>query len=228
MSMKNLLKVTVLALIILGCASNQIDRDQSKKHFVRYGETIIFIAWRYGIDHQDLISWNNLTNEGLIYPGQILDLEPPQNFTRVNRKKESEKKPAVKTNKDSIQSNRDGWDLPTDGKIISKYNSNSATMSGIVVDGVIGQDILASSSGEVVYAGNDLPGFGQLIIIKHSETFLSAYGYNQDVYVNEGQNVKKGQKIASMGFNSNQVPCLYFEIRRSGKPIDPLILLSSS
>ena len=101
-------------------------------------------------------------------------------------------------------------------------------MSGIVVDGVIGQDILASSSGEVVYAGNDLPGFGQLIIIKHSETFLSAYGYNQDVYVNEGQNVKKGQKIASMGFNSNQEPCLYFEIRRSGKPIDPLILLSSS
>ncbi len=143
-------------------------------------------------------------------------------------KKESEKKPAVRKIKDSIQSNRDGWDLPTDGKIISKYNSNSATMSGIVVDGVIGQDILASSSGEVVYAGNDLPGFGQLIIIKHSETFLSAYGYNQDVYVNEGQNVKKGQKIASMGLNSNQVPCLYFEIRRSGKPIDPLILLSSS
>ena len=143
-------------------------------------------------------------------------------------KKESEKKPAVRKIKDSIQSNRDGWDLPTDGKIISKYNSNSATMSGIVVDGVIGQDILASSSGEVVYAGNDLPGFGQLIIIKHSETFLSAYGYNQDVYVNEGQNVKKGQKIASMGLNSNQVPCLYFEIRRSGKPIDPLLLLSSS
>ena len=226
--MKNLLKVTILALIISGCASNQIDRDQSKKHFVRYGETIIFIAWRYGIDHQDLISWNNLTNEGLIYPGQILDLESPQNFTQVIRKKESEKKPAVKTNKDSIQSNLNGWDLPTDGKIISKYNSNSATMSGIVVDGVIGQDILASSSGEVVYAGNDLPGFGQLIIIKHSETFLSAYGYNQDVYVNEGQNVKKGQKIASMGLNSSQVPCLYFEIRRSGKPIDPLILLSSS
>ena len=95
--MKNLLKVTILSLIISGCASNQIDRDQSKKHFVRYGETIIFIAWRYGIDHQDLISWNNLTNEGLIYPGQILGLEPPQNFTRVNRKKESEEKPAVKT-----------------------------------------------------------------------------------------------------------------------------------
>ena len=89
--MKNLLKVTVLALIISGCASSQIDHDQSKRHFVRYGETIIFIAWRYGIDHQDLISWNNLTNEGLIYPGQILDLEPPQNFTRVNRKKESER-----------------------------------------------------------------------------------------------------------------------------------------
>ena len=68
-------------------------------------------------------------------------------------------------------------------------------------------NILASSSGEVVYAGNDLPGFGQLTIIKHSETFLSAYGYNQDVYVNEGQNVKKGQKIASMGVR-NQIKCL--------------------
>ena len=226
--MKTLLNLTVLALIISGCASSQIDHDQSKRHFVRYGETIIFIAWRYGIDHQDLISWNNLTNEGLIYPGQILDIEQPQNYAQVNRKKENKNKPAAQAVKDIIQTNRDGWDLPTKGKIVTKYNSNSSTMSGIVVDGVIGQDIIASSSGEVVYAGNDLPGFGQLIIIKHSETFLSAYGYNQDVYVNEGQNVKKGQKIASMGLNSNQVPCLYFEIRRSGKPIDPLILLSSS
>jgi len=226
--MKNLIKLAVLALIFSGCASNHIDHYQSKRHFVRYGETIIFIAWRYGIDHQDLINWNNLTNEGLIYPGQVLDLEQPQNYAQVNRKKYNENKTTAIVIKESSQTNHDGWDLPTKGKIISKYNSDSSTLSGIIVDGVIGQDILASSSGEVVYAGNDLPGYGQLIIIKHSETFLSAYGYNQDIYVNEGQNVTKGQKIASMGLNSNQVPCLYFEIRRSGKPIDPLMLVSSS
>jgi lipoprotein NlpD len=92
--------------------------------------------------------------------------------------------------------------------------------------GELGQDIRAAGTGRVVYIGNGLRGYGNLIIIKHDETFLSAYAHAREVLVHEGQEVLRGQDIAQMGEGPHQSPALYFEIRLNGKPVDPLPYLS--
>jgi lipoprotein NlpD len=96
---------------------------------------------------------------------------------------------------------------------------------GILLPGRLGQDIRAASSGRVVYNGTGIRGYGNLIIIKHGENLLSAYAHNRESLVREGQEVTLGEVIAHMGEGAPQKPVLYFEIRRNGKPIDPLALL---
>ena len=91
----------------------------------------------------------------------------------------------------------------------------------MLIDGRAGQPIVAAASGRVVYAGGGLIGYGQLIILKHNDTYLSAYGYNAKLLVKEGQVVKKGQQIATMGEGPERKPRLHFEIRRNGKPVNP-------
>jgi lipoprotein NlpD len=96
---------------------------------------------------------------------------------------------------------------------------------GILLSGRLGQDVRAATAGRVVYSGNGLRGYGNLIIIKHAETLLSAYAHNREMLVHDGEEVGTGQVIAHMGAGPNQAPVLYFEIRRNGKPIDPLPFL---
>jgi len=112
------------------------------------------------------------------------------------------------------------WALPTQGKIIGRF-SESDNRKGIDIAGNRGQPILASASGKVVYSGNGLRGYGKLIIIKHNNTFLSAYAHNDKLLVKEGQNVTLGQKIAEMGNTDASQVELHFEVRRFGKPVDP-------
>jgi len=112
------------------------------------------------------------------------------------------------------------WALPTQGKIIGQF-SESDNRKGIDIAGKRGQPILASASGKVVYSGNGLRGYGKLIIIKHNNTFLSAYAHNDKVLVKEGQSVTLGQKIAEMGNTDASRVELHFEVRRFGKPVDP-------
>ena len=99
---------------------------------------------------------------------------------------------------------------------------------GILLPGSAGQNIRAAAAGRVVYTGSGIRGYGQLVIIKHSDLLLSAYAYNQDVLVSEGQEVTAGQTVAHMGQGPRHTPVLYFEIRLNGKPIDPLPLLPKS
>ena len=129
---------------------------------------------------------------------------------------------------EKIDSKKINWVLPTDGEILSKFSKNSNFSGGILMGGVLGQSIVAASDGRVVYAGNGLIGYGQLIIIEHSKVYLSAYGYNQRIIVSEGDLIKKGQEIATMGLGPEQTPRLYFEVRRNTKPIDPVQFLSKS
>lgn len=116
------------------------------------------------------------------------------------------------------------WISPTYGKIVQKF---SATTKGVDYTGDVEQSIVAVNDGKVVYSGNGLKGYGNLIIIKHDKTYLSAYADNQNNLVKEGDLVKRGQKIATMG-KVNGKPLLHFEIRQNGKPIDPVILLQGS
>ena len=126
--------------------------------------------------------------------------------------------------KRAIQSNAK-WRLPTKGNVIKQFKKKSSTSSGILFDGILGQAVIVSSDGEVVYAGNGLSGFGQLVIVKHNDVFLSAYGYNETIQVNSGDFIKQGQQIATMGLGPTKSPQLYFEIRQSGDPIDPMKLI---
>jgi len=112
------------------------------------------------------------------------------------------------------------WAWPAAGKVIAGF-SETANLKGIDIAGKAGQPVVASGPGKVVYAGNGLRGYGKLIIIKHNNTFLSAYAHNREILVKEGQQVAKGQKIAEMGDSDADQVKLHFEIRRFGKPVDP-------
>jgi lipoprotein NlpD len=113
-----------------------------------------------------------------------------------------------------------GWIWPATGKIVAGF-SESANLKGIDIAGKAGQPVVASAAGKVVYAGSGLRGYGKLIIVKHNNTFLSAYAHNREIAVKEGQQVAKGQKIAEMGDTDADQVKLHFEIRRLGKPVDP-------
>ncbi len=113
-----------------------------------------------------------------------------------------------------------GWIWPATGKVVAGF-SESANLKGIDIAGKAGQPVLASAAGKVVYAGTGLRGYGKLIIVKHNNTFLSAYAHNREIDVKEGQQVAKGQKIAEMGDTDADQVMLHFEIRRLGKPVDP-------
>jgi lipoprotein NlpD len=118
-----------------------------------------------------------------------------------------------------------GWAWPATGVLIGKFASNGSLNKGIDIAGDLGQPVFAASDGSVVYAGSGLRGYGELVIIKHSDTYVSAYGHNRRLLVREGQQVKVGQTIAEMGSTGTDRVKLHFEIRRQGKPVDPLQFL---
>lgn len=118
-----------------------------------------------------------------------------------------------------------GWIWPTPGKVVGTYAAGDPTRQGIDIAGEAGQPVRAARDGEVVYSGAGLIGYGELIIVKHSPELLSAYGHNRVRLVKEGDKVKSGQKIAEMGKNAANRVLLHFEVRKNGKPVDPLPLL---
>jgi lipoprotein NlpD len=118
------------------------------------------------------------------------------------------------------------WQWPTAGTVVSTFGSSAGIPSGIGIGGRIGQPVEAAASGRVVYAGSGLIGYGQLVIIRHNDTYLTAYGHNRRLLVEQGDTVARGQKIAEMGYGPKREPRLHFEIRRNGTPVDPLAYLS--
>jgi lipoprotein NlpD len=112
------------------------------------------------------------------------------------------------------------WIWPANGKVISSFNE-AANLKGIAIAGKLGQPVVASAPGRVIFSGTGIRGFGKLIVIKHNNTFLSVYAHNHALLVKEGQTVAKGQKIAEMGSTDTDQVKLHFEIRRFGKPVDP-------
>ncbi len=137
-----------------------------------------------------------------------------------------EEKPATQVaNLPAPAAGKNGWGWPASGKLISTFSAAAATRQGIDVSGTLGEPVRAAKTGEVVYSGRGIIGYGELIVIKHDDSTLTAYGHNRKRLVKEGQKVSQGQTIAELGSDPQGRPMLHFEVRRNGKPIDPLSVL---
>lgn len=189
-------------------------------HTVRAGETLFSIASRYGLGISELAVWNDLGDGTLIRVGQRLRLSPAGGMSS------SSSGPVAPAGSEPPPR----WQWPVSGPVLARYGESPLTASGIQLGGRPGDGIRAAAGGQVVYAGNGLKGYGELLIIKHSPTWLSAYGYNQALLVREGDQVAAGQPIARMGegpgvTGASRRAALHFEIRRNGTPLDPLTQL---
>ena len=193
------------------------DYTPGQSHVVRSGETLSIIAARYGKDYRDLARWNGLGDGSLIYPGQVIRLTRPGGGTAARSASRPAPRPAAPLPSDPAPD----WYWPTNGRIVAEFNGKGSSGSGLLIAGKAGQPVRAAASGKVVYSGGGLIGYGQLIIVKHNNTYLSAYGHNASLLVKEGESIRKGQRIATMGEGPGQEPRLHFEIRRNGKPVDP-------
>jgi lipoprotein NlpD len=210
----------VCMLVVLSACGSQSSWDSApSQHIVRSGETLFSIAWRYGKDPADVARWNRLGDGSLIFPGQTLRLTPPTGgSTRASAPARRSSTPSLP----EIPSQPSPkWMWPTNGRIDVEFGGKPGSGTGVLINGRPGQAIQAAAPGRVVYAGSGLVGYGQLIIVKHNDTYLSAYGYNASLLVKEGQSITKGQKIATMGEGPERKARLHFEIRRNGKPVNP-------
>ncbi len=216
-------------------------QPESEYRTVVRGDTLYSIAWEAGRDYKGLAALNNIPPPYTIRPGQQIRLYPPpaaavsekppekppaKRPEKIEKPAQAEsKKPPTETT--ASASPKSGarefgpWGWPAQGKILGQYSENG-TRKGLDIGAARGQPVLAAADGRVVYQGSGLRGYGQLIIVKHSEEFLSAYAHNDRMYVKEGDVVKRGQKIATVGSTGTDRVKLHFEIRRNGVPVDPL------
>ena len=207
------------ALLVTACGPSSLwDQPPEDRHIVRTGETLFTIAWRYGKDHRDLARWNDLGDGSLIFPGQVIRLTRPPSGASP---RSTTSKPAARPLPEVKTQPPPRWAWPTRGSIVAEFEDRPGGGTGLVIAGSTGQVVRAAAAGRVVYSGGGLIGYGQLIILKHNDTYLSAYGHNASLLVKEGDNIKKGQRIATMGGGPGQEPRLHFEIRRNGKPVNP-------
>ena len=208
---------------------------------VKPGDTLIRIGLDTGQNWRDIARWSSLENPNVIEVGQVLRVVPPSSdnplvvtrpvnsgsaVTQTTATAAAAAQPArapasaaspsaaATAGEDDI-----AWIWPAQGSLIAGFDE--AKNKGFDISGKAGDPILASADGRVVYAGAGLRGYGNLIILKHNNTFLTAYAHNQTLLVKEDQTVKKGQKIAEMGNSDADRVKLHFEIRRQGKPVDP-------
>jgi len=215
-------------------------------YMVKPGDRLIRIALENGQAWRDLARWNGLENPDLIEVGQVLRVIPPASdstqSTQSNQvvtrpvtpgsvstapvQPASAARPALATPNGSAApaatsaSDEDvGWIWPAQGTLVAGFDE--AKNKGLDISGKSGDPVVASADGRVVYSGAGLRGYGNLIILKHNNTFLTAYAHNKMLLVKEDQTVKKGQKIAEMGNSDADKVKLHFEIRRQGKPVDP-------
>ena len=196
-------------------------------YVVKRGDTLYSIAWKFGLDFRSVSRWNGISNPNLIFVGQKLRLTAGKKSpTRKKKiKKDSSRAPpaTVKKRPSPVRKNISKaivWSWPATGKV--QPASSALGTKGIEILGKAGQPVKAAGRGTVVYSGSGLRGYGQLIIVKHNEQFLSAYAHNARLVVSEGESVSQGQKIAEMGDTEADRVTLHFEIRRDGKAVAPL------
>jgi lipoprotein NlpD len=225
------------------------EKSFSGQHYkVQQGDTLFSIAWYSGNDYRDLAKINNIYPPYNIYPEQRLILRLPVKSTvksnnkhtgttskpKVNQAVDRPKKQAYGkseqiVNKGSIEplvgkfpKQVSSWLWPSSSKVVRGFSVKDEGNKGLDFEGSIGSPILAAADGKVVYTGSALRGFGKLIIVKHSDSYLSAYAHNDKILVKEQQWIKAGQNIATMGRSGTDTVKLHFEVRYKGKSVDPL------
>ena len=249
-----LLMVTVLLVGCTGKSIVPVSdltsaRSQHAARIVRAGDTLYMIAWEVGLDYRLLAKWNELQEPFTLTVGERVRLTEPgestvgkdSNGKILVRKIEV---PIVRGSGLDVDSEgldfasiaetsegsavqlikRSRWSWPADGIIISEFTGKKGN-NGIDIAGQAGNPVRASAAGTVVYAGSGLRGYGKLLILQHDEVFLSAYAHNRRLLVQEGYLAEQGQTIAEMGDTDAESARLHFEIRRNGKPVDPLSYL---
>ncbi|WP_179404664.1 peptidoglycan DD-metalloendopeptidase family protein [Burkholderia guangdongensis] len=215
---------------------------------VKPGDTLYRIALENGQNYRDVATWNNLANPNQIEVDQLLRVAPPNGAagsapagagmpeagapmataplssgpaTSPSASATAPTPPAAaSSDMSAAPSGPIAFAWPARGPVLSNFDD--AKNKGVDIGGKIGEVVRAAADGRVVYAGNGLRGYGNLIIIKHDATYLTAYAHNRALMVKEGEAVTKGQKIAEMGNSDADRVMLHFEVRRQGKPVDPL------
>lgn len=214
----------------------------SGNYVVKRGDTLYSIAWKYGLDYRKLAAANNIDSRYRIYVGQRLTLSVTESRTVVKAEPVSMPEPEMTKESSPITSSPEKvntkepavvakittptgpitWRWPASGKVISGFSSKGEVNKGIDLKGKRGDPVFAAASGRVVYAGSGLLGYGNLIIINHNQEYLSAYAHNSRLLVTESDNVNVGDKIAEIGNSGAEKTMLHFEIRKDGKPVNPL------
>lgn len=222
-SSAKVLAIAWLGLLALyGCSSQPV--RSGRTYTVKAGDTLYSIATRYGVDYRELARWNHIGSDYQIRTGQVLRFSAAGSSS--SRSSAAQPRPPAQKSEapkplppPSFQ-----WNWPAASESFSATTRPNGGL-GLMINGKPAQDVYAAAAGKVVYVGVGLMGYGQLLIIKHDDTYLSAYGYTEAIAVREGEQVSAGQKVAAMGNGPAGSPLLYFEIRANGKPIDPLSLL---
>lgn len=230
-----------------------VDKPQPGYYTVKQGDSLLRIALDNGQNWRDVARWNNIQNPDRIDVGQALRVLPPTVDPNVVSTKpitgarsdglrpldakpdmRADGKPAaaasapLQASAPVVATSPRGddeppWGWPASGPVIAGFDD--PRNKGLDLGGKAGDPVYAAADGRVVYVGNDLRGFGNLVIIKHNDTYLSAYAHNQSLLVKDDQVVRKGQRIAEMGSTDADQVKLHFEVRKQGKPIDPARVL---
>lgn len=243
-------KSTPAPVTTLELRKQQIAQRQAEltgnQYIVQGGDTLYSIAFRAGQDYRALASRNNIRPPYTIYPGQVIRLQPlagnpvarsgtaiaGQSTSNPNRAKSvaanQQKGYGQSANNQQVDSpvsaavNKVRWHWPVRGQILARFSTAENGIKGVQIGGRDGTRVNAAADGQVVYAGSALRGYGNLVIIKHNDDYLSAYAHNKRLLVKERQEVKAGQQIAEMGDTDAASTRLHFEIRFRGKSVDPL------
>ncbi len=211
----------LVVLSLLAACSHEPTRAAGT-YTVKQGDTLYSIAWRNDVDYHDLAKWNGIGRDYAIHPGEVLRFAPQSKRRAATKSIASTPRVATRATANDGPPIQWSWPVQT-GNVTLTTRPNGG--QGLTIGGTSGQEIRTAAAGRVVYTGSGLLGYGQLVIVQHNETYLSAYGHTKKVLVHEQEAVQAGQPIATMGEGPNGMPMLYFEIRVDGRPIDPRPLL---
>ncbi|WP_298053681.1 peptidoglycan DD-metalloendopeptidase family protein [uncultured Paenalcaligenes sp.] len=219
-----------------------------QSYTVRPGDTLYKIAQQHGTSVQSIASANGITDPSQLRVGQVLTVggnggvvavAPPRSVNTQPVTTPTEPAPVTDTTPPAATtptspvdtsspraSDADviSWGWPASGTVIQGFTANT---KGIDIEGAIGDPVTAAANGKVMYAGNGVRGLGNLILLGHSNGFITAYAHNESLLVKTGQEIKKGQKIATLGQSDTSSPRLHFEVRRRGTPVNPMSYLPS-
>jgi len=239
-----LVAVTLVA-VLAGCAGSPEYRSWERGapvYYVKGGDTLYSIAMANNLDWRTLARWNGISDPRTLRIGQKLRLAAPGGTTSRRAESPTDRTVPVKargasessrtatspsgSSSDSpVSSGSIRWSWPLEGRVLHHFRDGASAQKGVIVAASVGAGVHAAAAGKVVYSGDGLPGYGNLVIVKHDAAWLSAYAYNRELLVEEGETVDGGQVIARVGARDHRRPedggHLLFQIRRQGKPVDP-------